>query len=155
MALKWKTACPDDLETLVASRLMVLRAANRLSEKADLSEVERQSRAYYEQALPGDTHVALLAYDGETLVGTGGVSFYRVMPTCDNPSGWKAYIMNMYTAPEYRRQGIARKTLELLTAECHRRGIDFIALEATDAGRPLYEDFGFVPMNNEMLFRGK
>ena len=41
----------------------------------------------------------------------GGVSFFEVMPTYNNPSGTKAYIMNMYTKPEYRRKGIAYKTL--------------------------------------------
>ena len=44
-----------------------------------------------------------LVYDNETLIGTGGISFYKVMPTYHNPTGKKACIMNMYTAPEYRR----------------------------------------------------
>ena len=53
-------------------------------------------------------------YDNETFIGAGGVSFYQVMPTYHNSTGKKAYIMNMYTAPEYRRQGIALHTLDLL-----------------------------------------
>lgn len=57
--------------------------------------------------------------------GAGGISYYRVMPTYHNPSGNKAYIMNMYTNPA-------------------------ISLETTDMGRPLYEKFGFVKMNDEM-----
>lgn len=36
--------------------------------------------------------------------GTGGISFYQVMPTYHNASGTKAYIMNMYTNPDYRRK---------------------------------------------------
>jgi len=90
-------------------------------------------------------------YDGEKVVATGGVSFYRVMPTCCNPSGRKAYIMNMYTAPAWRRQGIAQKTLDMLVRECRRRGVNFITLEATAAGRPLYEKYGFVAMGDEMI----
>lgn len=41
------------------------------------------------------------------MVGTGGISFYQVMPTYHNISGKKAYIMNVYTQPDYRRKGIA------------------------------------------------
>ena len=59
--------------------------------------------------------------------------------------------MNIYTAPEYRRQGIAAKTLDMLVQECRRRGVDFISLEATAAGRPLYEKHGFVSMQDEMI----
>ncbi|MGX8706420.1 MAG: GNAT family N-acetyltransferase, partial [bacterium] len=83
-------------------------------------------------------------------VGAGGVSYYRVMPTYHNPTGVKAYIMNMYVRPAYRRRGIATRLLELLVDDAHARGISCITLEATDAGRPLYAKFGFVPMTHEM-----
>ena len=90
----------------------------------------------------------------EEVVGTGAVSFYQVMPTYHNPSGKKAYIMNMYTHPDYRRRGIAYRVLELLTAEAEMRQIDAVTLEATAAGRPLYEAFGFTAMRDEMELLG-
>ena len=58
--------------------------------------------------------------------------------------------MNMYTRPEYRRNGIAYKTLDLLIQECRASGIENISLEATSMGRPLYEKYGFVGMKDEM-----
>lgn len=64
------------------------------------------------------------------------------------------FIMNMYTAPDYRRRGIAYRTLELLVEDAKSRGIKAISLEATDMGRPLYEKYGFVQMNGEMELRG-
>jgi len=149
MALQWKWAGTADLETLVRTRIQVLRAANRLDDATDMTALEEQSRLYYQQAWAD--YAALLVFDGDRVIGTGGVSFYRVMPTCCNPSGRKAYIMNMYTAPEYRRRSIARKTLDMLVQECRRRGVGFITLEATEAGRPLYESYGFVKMHDEMI----
>ena len=89
-------------------------------------------------------------YDNETFIGAGGVSFYQVMPTYHNPTGKKAYIMNMYTASEYRRQGIAFHTLDLLVKDAREQGVSQIALEATDRGRSLYEKYGFVKMEDEM-----
>lgn len=150
MELTYKKATLDDLELLVKTRIMVLRAANKLSDIVDMSEVEVQSRTYYQKALKDDTHVAYLVCDAEKVVGAGGVSFFGVMPTFHNPTGKKAYIMNMYTNPEYRRQGIAYRTLDLLVKEAKSRGISAISLEATDMGRPLYEKYGFVKMNDEM-----
>ena len=72
------------------------------------------------------------------------------MPTYHNPSGKKAYIMNMYTRPEYRRKGIAYRMLDLLVEDAKEKGIGFITLEATAAGRPLYERYGFTAMGSEM-----
>ena len=150
MNLTYKKATIDDLELLTDTRITVLRAANKLSDEVDMSAVKEKSYRYYCDALTNDTHVAYLVFDDNEWVGAGGISFFKVMPTFHNPTGQKAYIMNMYTKPEYRRNGIAYKTLNLLIAEAKRKGITSISLEATDMGRPLYEKYGFVKMNDEM-----
>ena len=147
---KYKKATMEDIEELVRTRITVLRAANQLSDDVDMSEVEKESYEYYKYALENGGHIAYLVYDNGKFIGAGGVSFYRVMPTYHNPSGRKAYIMNMYTVPEYRRQGVAYHTLDLLVKELKKQGILQISLEATDMGRLLYEKYGFVQMENEM-----
>lgn len=150
MELIYKKATIDDLDLLTETRTEVLRAANGLSPDTDMSEVKIQSRRYYESALRSGMHIAYLVFDSNTFIGAGGVSFFQVMPTYHNPSGKKAYIMNMYTRPEYRRRGIAYKTLDMLVNDTKNRGITAISLEATRMGRPLYEKYGFVRMNDEM-----
>lgn len=146
----YKKADCGDLDALVKMRTEVLRAANKLSEKVDLAEVETESEKYYKSALENQMHIAYLVYDAQQVIGAGGVSFYQVLPAYHNANGWKAYIMNMYTNPCYRRRGIARNVLELLIKEAEDRGITQITLEATQEGRPLYEACGFVQMQNEM-----
>ncbi|MFQ7181329.1 MAG: GNAT family N-acetyltransferase [Hungatella sp.] len=153
-SLLYRRAGSHDRELLTRLRLEVLRAANGLEEDVDLSRTELESRRYYETCFPEDSHAAWLVFDGEEVVGTGAVSFYQVMPTYHYPSGKKAYIMNMYTRPDYRRRGIAHRVLELLTAEAEMRQIDAVTLEATAAGRPLYEAFGFTAMRDEMELLG-
>ena len=150
MNIEYRRATADQIDLLVETRVEVLRAANRLDDSADLSEVAAKSRDYYLRALRDNTHTGFLAFDGEDFVGACGVSYFRVMPTCHNPTGWKAYIMNMYVRPEYRRRGVATRMLDLLVADARARGIGLISLEATDAGRPLYEKYGFIPMTHEM-----
>ncbi len=146
----YKKATLDDLDILTGTRIEVLRAANQLSDDVDMSEVNARSYEYYRKALQDGTHIAYLIFDGDKFAGAGGVSFFQVMPTYHNPSGRKAYIMNMYTKPEYRRRGIAFKTLDLLVHDAREKGIRAISLEATDMGRPLYEKYGFVEMRSEM-----
>ena len=147
---EYKKATMKDVDELVRTRIIVLRAANKLSDDVDMSLVEKESYAYYRHALKTGEHIAYLVYDNGKFIGAGGVSFYQVMPTYHNPTGKKAYIMNMYTNPEYRRQGIAYHTLDLLIKDARKQGISQIALEATDMGRPLYERYGFIKMEDEM-----
>ena len=147
---EYKKATIEDIDELVRTRSIVLRAANKLSDDVDMSLVKKESYEYYKSALEKGEHIAYLVYDNGTFIGAGGVSFYQVMPTYHNPTGKKAYIMNMYTAPEYRRQGIAIHTLDLLVKDAKEQGVLQIALEATYMGRPLYERYSFAKMEDEM-----
>ena len=147
---EYKKATIADIDELVRTRIIVLRTANKLSNDVDMSLVEKESYEYYKSALETGEHIAYLVYDNETFIGAGGVSFYKVMPTYHNPTGKKAYIMNVYTAPGYRRQGIAFHTLDLLVKDAKEQDMLQIALEATDMGRHLYERYGFVKMEDEM-----
>lgn len=148
--MEFRVATLNDLALLTTSRIEVLRAANKLDASTDMANVEKESYNYYKKALEDNTHYAILVMEDDKFIGAGGVSFYSVMPTYHNPSGKKAYIMNMYTAPDYRRQGIAYKTLDMLVKISKERGINQISLEATEMGRPLYEKYGFVKMESEM-----
>lgn len=150
MDLTYKRASLEDLELLTETRIEVLLAANGLPEDTDMEQVRRETRLYYERALSDGSHVAYLVLEGDRFVGAGGVSFFQVMPTYHNPSGQKAYIMNMYTRPACRRRGIAYGTLDLLVREAGSRGVTAVSLEATAMGRPLYERYGFVRMDHEM-----
>lgn len=150
MNIIYKKATLEDLDLLTQTRIEVLRAANKLGADVDMSIVESESREYYKRSLADGSHTAYLVFDGGVFVGAGAVSYYAVMPTYHNPTGLNAYIMNMYTRPDYRRRGIAMKTLELLIQDAKARGIRRISLDATDMGRPMYEKYGFVPMPCEM-----
>ena len=157
MNLIYKKASLADLDVLTETRIEVLRAVFKTGDEADLSSLAGASLAYYKESLETDGHAAYLVFDGagggERFVAAGGISFYQVMPTCDNPTGKKGYVMNMYTRPEYRKQGIAGRVLELLIEEAHKRGITHITLDASDMGRPVYEKHGFESMKDEMKLR--
>lgn len=148
--LVYYKAVPQDIESLVATRIEVLKAANKLRSDTEMKTVEEESEKYFRSGFESGSFEAYFVKDGDKIVGTGGVSFYQVMPTYHNSTGKKAYIMNMYTHPDYRRRGIACRVLDLLVEEIKKRGITVISLEATEMGRSLYEKYGFTAMPNEM-----
>lgn len=153
--ISFRKAQKSDIPLLIQSRLSLLRSANGLSETKDLSHIAKNLQQYYESGFDNNLHTAFLAFDGKIYVGTGGMCYYQVLPTFHNPTGWKAYVINMYTREEYRKQGIASKILDLLVSDSLSRGIEFITLEATNMGRPIYEKYGFAPMSAEMQLKNE
>jgi GNAT superfamily N-acetyltransferase len=62
-----------------------------------------------------------------------------------------ALLHNVHTLPEYRRRGFARRLVETAVEWCRERGFSSLVLNASDAGRPLYENIGFHPTNQMSL----
>ncbi|HET7814480.1 MAG TPA: GNAT family N-acetyltransferase [Candidatus Baltobacteraceae bacterium] len=61
-----------------------------------------------------------------------------------------AMLAGIYVVPSFRRKGIARELTQRAIAWCKAQGCALIKLQASQAGRPLYESLGFTP-GTEML----
>ena len=143
-----RIASKDDIDRMMNIRLEMLKVVNDLPEDYEYpDEMINESRDYF---LTGD-QMTVLALDGEETVGCASMSFIRVMPTFDHPTGRRAHLMNVYTRDEYRRQGIAKKMVILLIDEAWREGVTEISLDATVSGRPLYESMGFTDSTECMI----
>lgn len=91
--------------------------------------------------------------NNKEIAGCGGIDFYTLLPTYQNPTGKNASIMNMYTKPTHRRKGIATDILQKSLEEAKIRDVSRITLEATKYGMDLYRKNGFTHMNNEMEYQ--
>ena len=58
-------------------------------------------------------------------------------------SARRGNILNVYTVPEFRRRGLARRLMEAELGWCRVNGIDLVILHASSEGRALYESLGF------------
>ena len=150
--IEYRIATKKDIELLMSSRLEMLKVVNNLPADYEYSEeIVRESREYF---LNGD-QVTVLALDSDVVAGCASMSFMRIMPTFSHPTGKRAHLMNVYTRSEYRRQGIARKMVNMLIDETWKRGATEISLDATTMGRPLYESLGFTNSTECMVLTRK
>jgi len=148
----YRIATLADAQALACMRCTFLLDAHDITSQA-VAEMEPILLAYFMAALADNSFVAWLALNGEEIVATSGLSFSLVPPSYSNQSGKVAYIMNMYTLPEYRRQGIAAELLQRTVEAARARGYKKITLHATDMGRPLYEKFGFRDVQGDMVLQ--
>jgi GNAT superfamily N-acetyltransferase len=150
--IEYRIATDNDIELLMSSRLEMLKVVNNLPADYEYSEeIVRESRDYF---LNGD-HITVLAIDDGKVIGCASMSFMWIMPTFSHPTGRRAHLMNVYTRSEYRRQGIARKMVNMLIDETWKRGATEISLDATTMGRPLYESLGFTNSTEGMVLTRK
>lgn len=69
-----------------------------------------------------------------------------IVPWPANPKDRKqqrAFLLNVFTEPGFRRQGIARSLVQAMVDWCRGQGFGSVFLHASEAGRPLYQSMGF------------
>ena len=63
----------------------------------------------------------------------------------------RAYLLNVYTYPEFRKRGLARQLTQKAIDYCRAERFNVLWLHASKYGRPLYESMGFETTNEMRL----
>lgn len=116
-----------------------------------VGDMDAELSAFFHRHMADGSMVEWVAEEGGEIVATGAVVFYDFPPNFFDPASIRGYVTNMYTAPAYRRQGLATKMLELVAQEAQRRHVGFLWLGASKLGRPVYEKFGFKEDNSWLV----
>lgn len=149
MTVQYRKLTENDLDTFIGMRICQLREEGA-TEEIDLKPALFD---YYKRHMADGTYVSWLAVDGEKIVGTSGMSFVEKPPYFSCPSGKIGLLSSMYTADEYRRQGIAKALLTRVVEEAREYGCGCMQITASDMGVLLYTDFGFVKNGNFMQYK--
>ena len=149
MNIIYKRLTEKELNTFIEMRIDQLREEGA-KEEIDLAPALKQ---YYMRHMADGTFVSWLAFDGNKIIGTSGMSFVEKPPYFGCPSGKIGLLSSMFTNPDYRRKGIAKELLSHVVNEAREYGCGTIQITASDMGVKLYTDYGFVHNENIMQYK--
>ncbi|MGC9780576.1 MAG: GNAT family N-acetyltransferase [Candidatus Heimdallarchaeota archaeon] len=154
MSFSLRLATKEDIPQLIELRIEFLKEV-QVDAPKDMMDVYREHLGeYLLKHMKNETFLAWLAEDeNKTIIATSGLAIIEKPPQLWNLTGKETYIMNMYTKPKWRNQGIGSTLLEKLLEESKNRDIFQVYLYATPIGRALYEKYGFVKSEHSMYLR--
>ncbi len=149
--ITFKRANETDMETLVEQRVAFLQEYLPGTTSEQEMDLRRALKNYYREAIPSQQCIYWLAESEGKSVGGGGLAIRRYAPHYVLFNGLTAYVFNVYTSPEFRRQGVAKEIMRRLMEEAKRLEIRRVELHATEMGRSLYEKLDFKPPKDVYL----
>ena len=149
MEIKYQRLTEKELDNFIEKRIHQLREEGA---KEDIDLVPAL-KDYYQRHMADGTFVSWIALDGNTMIGTSGMSFVEKPPYFGCPSGKIGLLSSMYTDPDYRRKGIAKELLSRVIKDAKEYGCGTIQITASEMGVKLYTDFGFVHNENFMQYK--
>ena len=133
----------NDVDKLIDFRAEFLKEVQNSPLDMEMEIFLKSLKDYFLDKMKSNDFLAWLAESDSKIIATSGLSFLQKPPHFINLTGKFAYIMNMYTKPEWRRKGIGSALLEKLFEEIKKKGIQSVVLHASPTGRLLYEKYGF------------
>jgi GNAT superfamily N-acetyltransferase len=153
-------ATANDAPLLAEHRVAMFREMGAIQAQFE-GPLRQACIAYFASAIPSGEYVGWIAVppDGASPVAGAGVQLRSLLPRPAAAGdglllGREGLVLNVYTAPNWRRRGVAQYLMETIIGWAAEAGIVRLVLAASPAGRPLYERIGFVA-TREMSYTGR
>ena len=147
-----RRASIEDATTIVAHRRAMFRDQGHRDEGA-LDSMAEKFQPWLRSKMSSGEYLAWLASTTDNGVVAGAGLWLMDWPAhMVGFSPRRGNILNVFTEPEFRHRGLARRLMETALAWCRSNRIDLVVLHASNDGRPLYESMGF-RASNEMRIK--
>jgi GNAT superfamily N-acetyltransferase len=143
-----RRATIQDAATIANHRRLMFRDMG-YSDEARLDSMMAKFLPWVEAKIACDEYLAWLAVQENEVVAGAGLWLMDWPPHMVGSSRRRGNVLNVYTEPQFRRRGLARRLIEAALEWCRENKIDVVILHASPEGRALYESLGF-QASNEM-----
>jgi len=141
--METRAATPADAALITAHRKAMFTAMGRDRESI-LDAMSRNFEPWVTRMIIEGKYAGWITLDEGRPVASAGLLVLDWPPhPLDPASEHRGYLLNVFVEPECRGRRLAHALVDLCMAEAQRRRMKVVALHTSDAGRPIYESFGF------------
>lgn len=120
-----------------------------ISKNINNSELKLATKQYFLSHINKDL-ISWGIFQNGKLVAIGSLCLFTRIPYNENLSGLEGYILNIYTASQFRKRGYANQILDTIIEYSHKNKIRRLWLNYSEPAKRLYTEKGFTKKNNEM-----
>jgi GNAT superfamily N-acetyltransferase len=140
--LAMRRASARDLDVLVRHRRRMWEDIGGYT-LPELDTADPVYRRWARTRLRSGALVGWVTEAGGAVIASGCVWIQPIQPNPRWPDGRQPYLLSMFTEPEFRGRGLARRIVAAATTWVAAQGYPRFALHAADAARPLYAALGW------------
>ncbi len=141
--MKFEKATTNDIEQLTDLRVAYIQEDLKNVEASDLDAMREVLPCYYATHLGNDLHVYIARNDEGEIVSCAFLLFVEKPASPAFITGKTGTVLNVYTKPEHRHKGYAKKLMEMMLDDAAKEKLSVVELKATDEGYALYKAVGF------------
>lgn len=138
----FEKASSDDINELAALRIAYLEEDSGAMSEDVLASIKNELPKYFESHLNDDL-TAYVARDDREIAACAFLLAQQKPMSPSFINGKTGTVLNVYTRPEHRHKGYAKRLMKMLLDDADEKELCLIELKATDDGYNLYKSVGF------------
>lgn len=141
--IKIRQVVEADIETMISYRIDYLQEIQGERTAEFIAVLRHELITFFKNGIADGSVISLIAEYEQTPVSYGTLVLHKVPGDFNKSTYLEGDVMNMYTVPNARRQGISAMILDGLINKAKSLGVSKISLHTTQAGEKLYRNAGF------------
>lgn len=141
--MKFEKATTNDINELTNLRIAYIQEDLGDVESTNLEAMRKSLPDYYSRHLNNDLYVYIARNDNGEIASC---AFLLIVEKPASPAfitGKTGTVLNVYTKPEHRHNGYAKKLMEMMLEDTAKEHLSVVELKATEDGYQLYKSVGF------------
>jgi GNAT superfamily N-acetyltransferase len=133
----------NDIDEMILHRINYLTEMQGERDVSTIEKLKTELRHYFQNGITTGSFIALKATYNNITISYGAIILHTVPGDFNCSSYLEGDVLNMYTIPEARNQGISTMILKQLILVAKLSGVTKLALHTSVAGEKLYRSAGF------------
>ena len=141
----------NDKELFVNLRIIFLEDRFKLDGN-EKEEIKNNLKIYFDKHICKNDFIGIIGEYNGKIVSVAYLIIYDKPANLNNLYGKVGTLINVYTFPEYRKKGIAKRLVENIINEAKNNGIKYFDLLASESGYKIYENIGFKESIDKFMY---
>ena len=133
----------NDLDLFVKLRLDFLSEVIENIDDKTIEEIKNALNKYFIEQIPKNKFIGIICEYNEKTISTAFMAINEKPANPNFVNGKIGTLLNVYTYPEYRKNGISTEIVKIIMEKAKKENIFEIELIATDDGEKIYRRLGF------------
>jgi len=149
--LSYRKLCHDDMDLFVKLRLDFIYEFHKNMDKTEMEKIKTSLRSYFDRHIANDELIGIICEYDKKVISAAYLIIGEWPPNRAFINGKIGTLLNVYTYPEYRKNGIATNVIKRIIEEAKKRSVSIINLLATEDGENVYKKLGFIETEDKSM----
>jgi N-acetylglutamate synthase-like GNAT family acetyltransferase len=141
----------NDIDLFIKLRIDFLTDFFKTADELENQKIIISLKSYFEKYITNENFIGIICEYNKEIISGAFLKIDEWPPNKNFMNGKVGTLLNVYTYPKYRKNGIGTIIVEKIIAEAKEQDVSIINLLATEDGEKVYKKLGFFETEDKSM----